>query len=627
MSKVKRIATGKPRVAIVTSLVDYSPAYSLVGIILDQARALKRHGYDYDLFCLKNFNEQDMKALKAEGLNVRYELSQCYLVDYKPNQPAVNDGERLNGQIHKEGFETQANIYFEGRPEKGQKGYKDVLGEYDVIITHDLMFLSWHLPQNAALRKCIDLWPEKNWLHWVHSGPSSPPPDVCYPSTLRFSAAPNSHYVYLNERQRLDYALMIHAQKSLVHTVYNPKDLRDVWRFSKDTCEFIDRYDLFDHQILQVYPFSTPRWKDKGVNRLLKIFAFWKKQKIRARLVLINAHANNKVDIPRIEAMEAYCKVADLTLGDDVILTSRYADEVGKKAWKYTVPFQVVRELMLMSNVFIFPSLSECCSLIQAEASISGGKLMVLNRDFPPMLEFCSENVLHYEFKVNDPERNPGYYECVAREVWANLMAESSIVNTTKARTQTYNRDWIFRNQLEPLLYLGFSDRHIREGEKQGEVLRPEFKAPEVVRNPQVGVRPPMIEYTGDDGQSQQVEMSEVVVKRTPGGARVFQPIPGKNAVVDAAYDTVETKTEEGSLEDTKVIEAPNCADTVDPNTGTLEPVEEDRPAPEVFAQPPDYNEPWDGMECPIFKECSKEQKQECYASAGHCLVLDELTV
>lgn len=534
--------TQKPKIAILTSLIDYSPAYSLVGIILDQALALKRAGYDYDLLCLKNFKRKgadpSMGPELADrlGLNVKYILPQTVLKDYRPNEKPEEPHKNENGRPEL-GFEQQVAVHLNGDKEKGWIGYQEALEPYDVIIDHDLMFLGWHLCQNAALRKCIERWPEKNWLHWVHSGPSCAPSDICYPSTLRYSAAPNSTYVYLNNVQAHDYALMIGAPRKVVRTVYNPKDVRDVWGFGELTNKIIDRYDLMDHQILQVYPFSTPRWRDKGIRQLIKTFSEWKKQKVKAKLVLINAHCNSPKDQKDIDSIEAYAQLAGLELDKDLILTSRFADEVGDKGLRYTIPFRAVRELVKISNLFIFPSISECCSLIQAEASMAG-KFMVLNRDFAPMMEFCTNGVLHYEFTKNNPDQNPLYYECIAREVWANLQQEASVMNRTRAITKTYNRDWIFRNQLEPLLYMGFSQK---AAPKQLPRSCPRTSPPEVQGMPR-------------------------------------EPIAGK------------TYTKQ-------VLEI-------------------------VL---PNYNDPFDGMECDIFGICSSEQKIRCYEEAGHCLMLGEI--
>lgn len=265
--------------------------------------------------------------------------------------------------------------------------------------------------------------------------------------------------------------------------------------------------------------------------------------------------------------MEAYAKTCGLVLDDDVILTSRYADGSDRNQWRYTVPFRVVRELMTMSNLFIFPSVSECCSLIQAEAAITGGKFVVLNRDFPAMVEFGHPTCLTYEFSKNDPDRNPIYYECVAREILANIRSESTIMVTTKARNELYNRDRIFREQLEPLLYLGFSERERKAAERPREVLRPEFQKP-------------VIEVEAPDGSIHKAVIEKVVrTKRS-------QPS--------------QTSPSAGEIE--VAVKEPERADV-------------------------DYSDPYDGMKCTIFGECSGEQRAECFKLGGHCIMLDELKV
>lgn len=459
--------TERPRVAILTSLIDFSPAYSLCGIILDQARMLHRAGYDYDVFVLRGFNREDRLRVECLGLNIRYELAQVVLHDYGVGEPPKDKHRDASGNFIS-GYDQQVRELIDGN-ETGI-GYREAVEGYDVVITHDLMFLSWYCVNNEAVRKVAELDPDIRWIHWAHSGASVRPGSACYPSTLRYEAAPNSHYVFLNHRAKQDYANQIGVTLDRIQTVYNPKDIRDVYGFGEDVQGFIDHYDLLDHTILQAYAFSTPRWRDKGVRQLLKIWGAWKKSGVRARLVLVNAHCTQDQDLVHVRRMEEYAIGCGLVPGDDVIFSSRYAEtmikaeedgaadpEVVKKwnAWRYSVPADAVRDLTLTANVFVFPSVSECCSLVQAEASVAG-KLVVLNRDFLPMLEFGSEGVLHYEFSRNDPDSNGAYYDCAAREIWLNAQNNSIFVNTTLARTRTYNRDWIWREQLEPLLYKAF---------------------------------------------------------------------------------------------------------------------------------------------------------------------------
>jgi hypothetical protein len=103
--------------------------------------------------------------------------------------------------------------------------------------------------------------------------------------------------------------------------------------------------------------------------------------------------------------------------------------------------------------LFIFPSISEGCSLIQAEASIAG-KFIVLNKDCPSMLEFADSSVLSYKFTINSPDVNPDYYWAVANEILAEMKHEKTFRNSTLARTKIYNTKWIWENQFRPLLYM-----------------------------------------------------------------------------------------------------------------------------------------------------------------------------
>ena len=289
--------------------------------------------------------------------------------------------------------------------------------------------------------------------------------------------------MFLNDVKRLDCALMLQTTRDNIAVVYNPKDITEVYGFCDETKEFIDHYGLFTHDLLQVYPFSTTRWTDKGIKHLMRLVAEWKKQGVIARMVFVNAHCNSKGDSKYTDAMEAYAKKIGVEIDKDVIFTYRFADATNRKEWRYSVPSRVVRELNLISNMFIFPSASECCSLIQAEASIAG-KFMVLNRDFIPMQEFCTPDVLSYQFTSNNPDDEKSeYYTCVAREVWAEIRTESAIMNSTRARNQTYNRDHIFRTQFEPLIWKRYKPR-----ERKGEIrVEPKQVATEPSLFPEIG--------------------------------------------------------------------------------------------------------------------------------------------
>ena len=124
--------------------------------------------------------------------------------------------------------------------------------------------------------------------------------------------------------------------------------------------------------------------------------------------------------------------------------------------WQYTVPRKVVRDLTIMANLFVFPSLSECCSLVQAEAGITN-KALVLNTNFLPMLEFSTGNMLHFPMSSNPLSNRPFWFH-MARELLAELDAMPSFWTWKEARNCYYNEDWIFTQQIEPLLWRRYAE-------------------------------------------------------------------------------------------------------------------------------------------------------------------------
>lgn len=551
------MAAKKPRVLILTSLTDFDRAYSIATVALDQCRMLHMYDYPYAMSVLENFNEEYKDAIKTEKLNIRYNLPQTFLHTYGETEKPKEDGEvKTSDGRPVPGFEKQVTVHADGYVKEIEK-FKP-----DVVITHDLMFQAGHLTQNAAVRKCIERFKDIRWLHWVHSAPSYQPANTCYPSTLRFRGAPRSKFVYLNQTDLQNYGCMINESTENLHVVYNSRDIRASLGMAPETWVLCDRYRLLESDIVQTYAFSAGRWRAKGVEELICMFGHFKRMQLKPKLVLCTAHTNTpKIDDKYLREIEGAATYHGLDIDDDVIITSRFADEMIAVAreqqnvdeiqrwqrWRYSVPQRIVRDLFHLSDLFIFPSQSENCSLIQAEAAIAGN-YMVLNRNFAPMLEFAPRNVLTYEFSINRvrpdppkvPKANPVYYEHVARELFIELQ-KSRLYHSRRYAMRAYSFDWVFKKQLEPLLWLGH--KVIEEEEKKKLV-------------PTKHARPVPAET---DAKGSTTE---------PGGEKKMAPVltPPKSVTPDTPYD---------------------------------------------------------GMPCSIFGECTPSQREECMHQGGHCLLKD----
>lgn len=414
------------RVIVITTFASFSPDYSLVSVVADQLRMLTRHGYTLGLAVQEDFRDDDKVP---EGVNIHKVLPVISLHDYAIGETARPD--------------------FEQNVARVVAGLSPILDEYDVAITHDLMFLSWFLPHNEAVRQLAREHPKVSWLHWIHSAPSVRPAKLTYPHILRFSMPPNSKLVYLNNNDTLRLAEMYGTSLEQIRVVPNTKDPGAFFDLHPLVQRIIDRFPLLTADVVSVLPFSTPRWEGKNVQKLIWLMAKIKQQGKKVLLVLVNAHCNADKEKRTVQDLLQFAFEKGLS-GAEICFTSTLGEE-----WEYSVPNDAVRQLFQLSNVFIFPSLSECCSLVLLEAALCKN-LLVLNRDVPSMREFGGEKALYpqfgsVQFKVTY-QNEDGYWADWAKIIQGALNQERAL-DSFRHVIGRHNLDWIFKNTLEPLFH------------------------------------------------------------------------------------------------------------------------------------------------------------------------------
>jgi glycosyltransferase involved in cell wall biosynthesis len=421
-------------IGILTTFDSFDPAYSLCTVVTQQMIPMLKKGYKVVLYVVDGFNfDRDAKNI-PEGVEVR-KIPQFLLVDYP-----------VGGEVDVKEFDRRVKLIIDRLLENA----KDI----DVMITHDIIFQSWFLPYNAAIREVAKMQPMTRWLHWVHSAPSPRPGDkeLFYPHNLRFTLPPNSKLVYLNDTHALYLAEMYGTWLKAVRVVYNQMDARQFFNFHPLTEELIEAYELFSADVLSIYPVSTPRMEDgKQVSKVMKVLAKMKDEGKTVRLVICNAHANAAAAKEQVREMQR--EANEMGLGTrEVIFTSFH----NAPKWEQGVPHEVIRDLFRISNVFIFPSKSENNSLILLEAALSKN-LLVLNESFPPMKDIVGARALYFKFgslletvTYNGGEEN--YYRDVAKIILAELNQNRNLLSFSKV-LKDYNYDAIFTNQIEPLFY------------------------------------------------------------------------------------------------------------------------------------------------------------------------------
>lgn len=390
------------KIAILTSFRQMPESYSLINDVIDQIKTLNKYGHEVTFYAQE----------KCEGRGIEC-AERCILPHFK----------------------LEKNIVNEEYKQKLIELFKKELSQYDVVITHDMMYLQSYATYRAAIMECgIDV----KWIHWAHSGNRD---------ALNIKM-PRAKYVYMNYTDLNRWAKSLGIEMDDARVVFNNKDPRLFFDWHPITCKIADKIDLINNDIMQIYPMCSTRMDAKGIDHVIRTFGALKKLGNKVLLIICNSNARK-----RKEEIQRKLELGkNHGLGEqDFFFTSTLSEETERM-----VPRDVVRDLMQISNLFIFPSLSEVCSNVLLEASMCK-QLLVLNKSFPAMFDFGEEGrtCLGHPFgsliKADFKFRNLNEYEYLARTIHQQLLINKPLQQHKKILQMT-NIDWIYTHQLEPLL-------------------------------------------------------------------------------------------------------------------------------------------------------------------------------
>jgi glycosyltransferase involved in cell wall biosynthesis len=387
------------KIAILTAFRKMPESYSLVNDVRDQVKVLVSKGHKVVFFAQQG----------CEGTGIDCE-TRAILPHFKTENDVINQ----------EAKEQLIDIF------------EKELSTFDVVITHDLMYLRGYVTYRSAIMQCGI---KVKWLHWAHSG-------IGEHLDLRM---PNAKYIYMNYADAKRFASHIGVNEEDVGVVFNDKDASLFFSWHPITKAISEQVDLIGPDIIQVYPLCSTRMDAKGINEVIRVFAQLKKLGNKVLLLVVNANGHKKQDL--IEEKLQLAEQEGLTR-QEVIFTSQLNEE-----WVRGMPRQVVKDLMQMANLFIFPSTAEVCSNVLLEASMTK-QLVVLNTDLPCLFDF-SENALQFNFgsmyHTAFVNRNAENYAKLAKTISDELKSSRSNQQFLKVK-RISSFQHIYNNQFEPLL-------------------------------------------------------------------------------------------------------------------------------------------------------------------------------
>jgi glycosyltransferase involved in cell wall biosynthesis len=430
------MALKKRKVAVLGCLASFISSYSIASIVEDQLKMLKKFGEDVVFITTDDFTDQH---LVPEGVEIRY-------------YP------RYKGSLDPDKLEV---IEFEKYVFEASSILRNNLSDCTHVIQHDLLFIHSYVPVNWAIRACATLLPKLKWFHWQHSAPSNMPNDCAYPFTGCYMDMDNSTFIYLNRTDIPGVASRYAIPENKIAIVHNFIDFEKQFNFHPLTSELVDAYNLFDADTICIYP--TRITPGKQIEKVIKLFEQLKKHGQTVKLLICNSWSNGQKEKEYIEKL---IQNSSLT-SDDLFFTSSFQSKWAKEN-SYDIelglPHQVVFDLLRLSDLFILPSTSECCSMIMLEAAASKN-LMVLNSDLFSLYEFGGQKLdgdkstraFYLEFgSVTRPIANYNPSE----EAWYSQKAQSIIqyqkdnqaIGFFKFVRKRHNPKWIYFSEIKPLL-------------------------------------------------------------------------------------------------------------------------------------------------------------------------------
>jgi glycosyltransferase involved in cell wall biosynthesis len=318
----------KPKVGILTTFSGADEAYSLVVVCKTQLQMLLRAGYDPVLFVAEQFQS----------------------------------GERFWSGTQ---FEVRRGPHADAKAADIEAYLREQAVDINVMLCHDIVFLSQHREWGAAVRAVAAGNPHAAWLHWQHSrGDGQHDPCV------------NSWYCYPNEGDLPHCAWVNHASASRVRYVPHPLDF-DYLGWPDLAVRIAENFQFPFADVAGILP--TRLDHQKQVDKAVRIFAGLKRAGRGVRFLVADAYCTGEPFLSEKKQLLALAKEQGLEEGEFAFLGEVYGE------CRVMTPRGAVKALYEMSNLFILPSNSETSSLVAMEAALAGN-LLVLNADFPPIL-------------------------------------------------------------------------------------------------------------------------------------------------------------------------------------------------------------------------------------------------
>ncbi|TVX93719.1 glycosyltransferase family 4 protein [Paenibacillus agilis] len=416
------------KVAILTMFTGLSSTYSVVNVVAEQLRMLLDAHVATKLLVSERFSDEEKVGV---FLDERIEWVKI------TNKRNLNIME--NGKV-RDGFYEEADVM--------AHDFVRNLSDVDVCFMHDILYLGEFLLQNVAVRTAQQQLPGVRFLAFTHSSPE-PRHKTDWPFSARFMPMPNTIYVYPIASGIPALAKQYDVPEEMCQVVNNSLDFL---AFCSDEVRTVaQKVDLLSPDYLVVYPARLSPGKQP--EKVASFCGAIKELTRKSVTVLFCDFPSNEIDPKNYKTLIQLTGYENGLNVDDIVFTSDIGFEKG-------FPRKGVLELFTLSNLFVFPSASEALPLILLEAA-SRGNFLVVNEGVPALEDLGKKLGAYFmrwdahNFRLRTTETYPQTEKVYLQEHAAKIvdrMQNDSVIHAKTLARQQFSPQWVWKNQLEPLL-------------------------------------------------------------------------------------------------------------------------------------------------------------------------------
>lgn len=435
--------------------MDLPYAYGLVPVVMNQLEQLVKHGYKPGFFVMKGFeNHKDAKKVHPV-VNIEPHVPFMHLYHYEANElKQTEDVDYVGKYNEKSTFKPFTN--FDKQVSAIVEALNEPLSAYDTVITHDIMYQSPFAVHNQAVRDLSPHHPNIQWIHWMHSGPAPRIEEkkLTMDKPYHLSQLPMTNAVWVSPNVAMapQFAEQYNVPIKKVKVVYHAFDAASFFKMHPISKDLMIKHDLLDADIMCVWATRLDHPGGKGLDKAIWLMAQLNKL-CDAKMVFLNSWSNNPEADKTIASLRMLAAEWSLPY-ENLIFSSEMAQSL-----RHGVPQEVVRDMLMIGNLFILPSKSETFSMAMIEAAACKN-VLVLNEDLTVMNSLMGNNAEYIGFGAEwggtriDRTYSPTpqqFFMDQSKLIMATIVKNKALMAQRKV-FKIFNEKWIWKNQLQPLI-------------------------------------------------------------------------------------------------------------------------------------------------------------------------------